>query len=216
MGMMTDVGGIPVVQSSSGYGDGMGGNWIWAFLLFALLGRGGFGGYGDCGGGGAVAGIDNVVWASQNFQRLENGQQGLNASLQRIGDGICSSVYALNNSIKDGNYANAMQTQAGFNALGNAFCNTAYEQARQVDGLSRQMAECCCDLRSGQAAIVNTIERTAKDAELREAYAKISELGQMASEQRIIGALLQNLQPPRPVPAYNVCNPYTGQSPCFG
>lgn len=214
---MTDVGGIPVVQTSAGgYGDcGMGGgNFIWAFLLFALLGnRGGFGGYG--GNGGAVAAVDNTVWEAQNFQRLENGQQGLNASLQRIGDGICSSVYALNNSIKDGNFALAMGQQNGFNAIGNAICATSYEQARQIDGLSRQMAECCCDLRSGQAAIVNTIERTAAAAELREAYAKIAEQNSALSEQRIISTVLQNLQPPRPIPAYQVCNPYTGATPCF-
>lgn len=215
MGMMTDVGGIPVVQSSSGYGDGMGGgNFIWAFLLFALLGNRG-GGFGGMGGGGAVAAVDNTVWESQNFQRLENNQNALQNSIQQVGQGLCSSVFSLNNSIKDGQYANAMQTQMGFNQLGNAFCSTAYENARQVDGISRQMAECCCNLGRGQDAIINTIERTAAASELREAYAKIAELGTLASEQRIVSTVLQNLQPPRPVPAYQVCNPYTGGTPCF-
>lgn len=44
--------------------------------------------------------------------------------------------------------------------------------------------------------------------ELREAYAKISELNTCLSEQRITSTILGSLQPPRPVPAYPAPNPY--------
>lgn len=43
---------------------------------------------------------------------------------------------------------------------------------------------------------------------------KIAEQGQLLSEQRIINTINSTLQPPRPIPAYQVANPYCGYNAC--
>jgi len=83
--------------------------------------------------------------------------------------------------------------------------------------LSREIAENRFSTDRGFAAVihgqdVNTgriLERMSQN-ELREAYAKIAEQGQLLSEQRITATILQNLQPPRAIPAYTVPNPFCG------
>jgi hypothetical protein len=51
------------------------------------------------------------------------------------------------------------------------------------------------------------LERMSQN-ELREAYAKIAEQATLLSEQKITATILGSLQPPRPIPAYPVPNPY--------
>ena len=100
---LTDVGGTPVIQTGYGCnGDGFGwGNSgiLGIILIIALLGGGGFGGFGFGNRGGfGLANMDNTVWGAQQFAQLDNG-------IRAVQNGICDSVYALNNSVKDGFYA---------------------------------------------------------------------------------------------------------------
>ena len=83
---LTDVGGTPVIQTGySGYEGGFGSQWVWAFLLFALLGGGGFGWGRNNMTGAGVAAVDSAVYASQQFNQLDNG-------IRAVQNGICSSV----------------------------------------------------------------------------------------------------------------------------
>lgn len=210
--MLTDVGATPVIQSGgydNGFGGGMG---IWAILLLALLGGNGFGGYGRNAGG---AQIDNSIWESQSFGRLENGQSAIQNAISQVGQGVCSSTYALNDSIKDGNYSTAMAIQDSKYQLGNGLCSTTYE-------LSTAIRDCCCNTQRGidsvnfnnerntnaivQAGNANTqrILDFLNCAEMKEAQTKIFEQGQALSEARIIAAM----KPVAPVPAYIQPNPY--------
>lgn len=141
-----NVGGIPqTVVTSGGYGDGgMGFGGGWGFILGLLFGRGGFGfggGYGY--GGGAVANVDNTIWTAQNFGRLENGQTAIQAQLNGIGQGICDATFALNNSIKDGTYSNAMAIQDSKYSLGNGICNSTYAITNAIkDCLNKLFTKC--------------------------------------------------------------------------
>lgn len=214
--MMTEnVGGVPSVIT--GGDSAMGGNWVWAFLLFALLGRGGFGGY----GGGEVANVDNTVWASQNFARLEGGHNSISSQISALGQGICDSTYALNNSIKDGSYGTAMAIQDSKYALGNGICNSTYE-------LSTAIRDCCCTTERAIDGVNFNAERNTNAIvqagnantqrildfltcnELKEAQTKIFEQGQALSEARIIGAM----KPQAPIPAYTVPSPYVSYNGC--
>lgn len=133
-----------------------GDNGWWAIILFAMIFGWGNGGWGG-GFGGNSAGLNGALTRADlcqdmNFGQLENGVRG-------ISQGICDSTFALNNTIVN-----------GFNGVGNAVCNLGYEQAQlhnatQVaimqgnNALQAQLAQCCCDNRTGQMNIINSMER---------------------------------------------------------
>lgn len=105
--------------------DGFGGGWLWIIVLFLFL----FGG-----NTGLNRGHDYATAATQ--QEILYGQQfqGLSSQINSVADGICSSTFALNNSINGG-----VQT------LGNAITT-------EGRALQTQLAECCCNT---QLAIAN-------------------------------------------------------------
>lgn len=209
---MVDVGTTPVIQTGNGYGcDGMGGNWIWAFLLFALLGRNGFG-YGD---NGREAGIERSIYNSQNFTQLDNG-------VRSIQNGLCDLTFSLNNSIKDGFYSNAMGIQGVNTNLGNAICNQTYELNNQIRNLGERLSDCCCTTQRAidgvnfnnernTNAIIQSQERGNQriidwlNAEkLSNRDQKIFEMSQREQTREIIAAQ----KPQAPVPAYIQPSPF--------
>lgn len=101
-----------------GGNDGFGGSWVWVILLFILLCGGWNGGWGNRQGEFghyATAASQQEILFGQQFGQL-------NDRLTNIGNGICDSTFALNNTI----------TTEGRN-------------------LSTQLAQCCCDNRLATA-----------------------------------------------------------------
>ena len=151
--------------------DGMFGNdwaWIVILLLFGWGGRGfgGFGGgFGGNGGGNCcnpcatqadlAAGFNNSAVLS-NLNDLALGQAGIQQTL-------CQGFNGVNTAVLQ-----------GFNGVDNAICNLGYNVQSGFNGLSRQIADCCCDTRAAIAdvkyqsatnacAIQNTIQNTTRD-----------------------------------------------------
>ena len=149
--------------------DGMFGNdwaWIVILLLFGWGGRGfgGFGGgYGSGAGCGApcatqadlAAGFNNSAVLS-NLNDLALGQAGIQQTL-------CQGFNGVNTTV--------MQ---GFNGVGNAICNLGYNVQGGINGLSAQLADCCCTTQraidsvkyenaTNTCAIQNTIQNTTRD-----------------------------------------------------
>lgn len=151
--------------------DGMFGNdwaWIVILLLFGWGGRGfgGFGGFGGGNGGGnccnpcatqadLAAGFNNSAVLS-NLNDLALGQAGLQQTL-------CQGFNGVNTTVLQ-----------GFNGVDSAICNLGYNVQSGFNGLSRQIADCCCDTRAAIAdvkyqsatntcAIQNTIQNTTRD-----------------------------------------------------
>ena len=152
--------------------DGMFGNdwaWIVILLLFGWGGRGfgGFGGFVGGYGGGAscgapcatqadlAAGFNNSAVLS-NLNDLALGQAGIQQTL-------CQGFNGVNTAVLQ-----------GFNGVDNAICNLGYNVQSGFNGLSRQIADCCCDTRAAIAdvkyqsatntcAIQNTIQNTTRD-----------------------------------------------------
>ena len=126
--------------------DGMfGGNsawWIIVLLLFGWGGRG-FGGFG--GGYGAGAGC-GAPCATQADVRSAVDQQTLISKLDQQTYGLADSTYALNNAITN-----------GFHGVDNAICNLGYNVQSGGNGLSAQMAQCCCDTRAAISDVKYTI-----------------------------------------------------------
>ena len=124
-------------NNNNGYANGMWGmEWMWIFVIFALMGWGGngFGGFGGGIGRGNCATTADIADAF-NFNQLDNGIRGLER-------GFCDSTFALNNAIT-----------SGFSQAELSRCNNMATLMQQLNTMSFQMQQCCCEL---QGAIKDT------------------------------------------------------------
>lgn len=125
---------VPAGYSSGGNGNGGNGfgegSWIWILVIFALLfgwGNNGNNGGGNNGGGGMstqfipyqTGGYDAAV--QRGFD-----QQAIISKLDGLTYGLSDSTYALNNAINNGFFGVQQTLCQGFN------------------GVSREIADCCC------------------------------------------------------------------------
>ena len=194
--------------------DGMfGGSSSWVFFLFFLLAWGGNGVFGNRGVGEAVA-------TNADIQRGFDTNTIIN-KLDGISNGLCDGFYAqnttmlqgfngLNTAIKDSAYA----TQTGIANLGYQMQNCCCETNRNIDAIRYENAKNTCDIINAGNANTQRIVDTINNYVMEQKDLKIAEQGQLLSEQRIISTINGSLQPPRPIPAYQVANPYCGYNAC--
>ena len=128
---------------SGNNGDGMFGDngawWVIIFLIFAFMGWGNRGN--GFGGGNGLGATDNYVLASDfaTIQRqLSDGFGDLTAQSRYIQNGLCDGFYAMNTSLLN-----------GFAGVNNAIMTNGYETRNAIQGVSSQLANCCCDIREG-------------------------------------------------------------------
>lgn len=162
-------GEIPNVVTTNGNCNnggmfGNNGDWIWAFLLFALIGNNGWGGVGYGGGRGGVG--ENYVLAT-DFATIERKLDGVN-------NGLCDGFYAQNTNMLNG-FASVQQTLCqgfngvnatvtnGFAGVNNAICTLGYQNQAGFNALSTQLAQCCCDTRAAIADVKYANERNTCD-----------------------------------------------------
>ena len=163
--------------NENGCGNGMwGGDWLAYILLFALFG-GGIGGFGGFGGGGILpwllfgnngfggsscatqadlaAGFNNSAVLS-NLNDLALGQAGIQQTL-------CQGFNGVNTTVLQ-----------GFNGVDNAICNLGYNLQGSINGISREISDCCCQTQraidrvayenqANTCALQNTINSTTRD-----------------------------------------------------
>lgn len=137
----------------NGYGNGMfGGDWAWWIIILLIFGWGG-NGYGFGGGFGGFGGAHCASpCATQADVRAAVDQQTLISKLDQQTYGLADSTYALNNAITN-----------GFHGVDNALCGLGYNTQAGFNGLSRQIAECCCDTRAAIADVKYANERNTCD-----------------------------------------------------
>ena len=147
--MMNGIGGY-------GFGEGW---WVIIILmaLFGGFGRNGIGGgYGcgcnPCGCEAAVATVGDIERGFDN-QTVVNKLNGLE-------NGLCDGFYAMNTAVL--NSTNQLQTAIQQSTVANlqntyALQNTIQQDTianmQNTNALSRQLADCCCENRQGQAQI---------------------------------------------------------------
>jgi hypothetical protein len=146
-------GDVPYVTNGNCNNGAFGnnGDWIWAFLLFALLGNGGLG-YGGGFGGGYRGGVGENYVLATDFATIERKLDGVN-------NGLCDGFYAQNTNMLNG-FASVQQTLCqGFNGiersiadtnsnLANSICTLGYQNQAGFNALANQIASCCCDLKT--------------------------------------------------------------------
>ena len=226
-------GEIPVVSSGCGNNGGMwGGDGIWAILLLALLGNGGFGGYGR----GAVAGgpaysealgyelgkvattndvasgfNNSAVLGSLNDIKLTQASNlnFINQGFAGLNNVITTGFSGVDNAICTLGY----QNQQGFNTLAHQISDCCCATQRAIDGVNYNMAKNTCDIvqaiNSSNQRVIDYLTSEKIDTLNRKLAVAEGQLSNYAQTNAIIGALKQ----PCPIPAYQVPNPnccYTG------
>ena len=127
-------------STNGGYGNsgmfGNGNDWAWIviLLLFGWGGRG-FGGFSGGFGGGSCG----TPCATQADVRSAVDQQTLISKLDQQTYGLADSTYAINNAINNGFFGVQSSLCQGFN------------------GISREVADCCCSTKSAIADVKYTI-----------------------------------------------------------
>ena len=219
-------GEIPnVVTSNGNCGNGMFGNngdWIWAFLLFALIGNNGWGGFGG--------GRGNVGSACATQADLSAGFA--NSEIMSDLNDILLGQASMQNFINQGfSGLNATVTN-GFAGVNNAICTLGYQNQAGFNALSTQIAQCCCDTRSAIADVKYSNERNTCDI-IRAGqdntraildYLTSEKISSLQSENAGLKAQISNdrqsayivsqLREPCPIPSYQVPNPHCCYNPC--
>ena len=152
--------------TGNGANNGMFGDngawWVIIFLIFAFAGWGGNRGFGGFGGGSSGA-ADNYVLASDfaTLQRqMSDGFNSVNRKSDAIQEGICDSTFALNNTINNGFFGVQNALCQGFSGINQNIVTNGYETRLATQGLSSQLANCCCDIERQIADCCCTTQRS--------------------------------------------------------
>lgn len=184
----------PVYPMNNGFGGNngfLGGDGIWAILLFALLfGNGGWGNGGFGFGGNS---FDNgYAWLSNGqkeiMQNTNNGFDTLHLSNQL--EGTRDGIYSLSNQLCNSTSDITSAISNGFYSSEIAANNRAVNQMQDTFALSRQFADCCCENRLGLANLTSTVlsENCADRAALADGLKDVL-INQTANTQRILDQL---------------------------
>ena len=214
-----------VINTGQGYNNGWGNNGDWwaIILLAALFGWGGNGGYGFGGFGGRGFGGSEVLGYELGKVATTNDvASGFNNSavLGSLND-IKLGQSQMQNWINQGFAGINTQLLSGFHGVDNSICTLGYQQSQLANGLSRELASCCCDLKSSIADVKYANEKqtcdiitaiNAGNQRLVDMYTsdKIDTLNRkLATAEASLSqcqnnAYLINQIKPQPIPAYPV------------
>jgi hypothetical protein len=147
--------GYAVGRDSTNNGNGfLGGGWegiIGLIVVAGLFGGGwGFGGFGGSRGGSPATQAD----LSAGFANSE--------IMSDLNDIILGQAQ-MQNFINQGFSGVNQSLNTGFAGINNAICTLGYNQATLVNGLSRELAECCCSTKGAIADLKYANERQTCD-----------------------------------------------------
>lgn len=204
---------LPVVAQGNN-GNGMFGNsdGFWGIILLALLfgwGGNGFGrGVGGYGSSPATQ-ADLATGFAQN-------------TLQRGIDDIILGQASMQNFINQGFNGINTALMSGFHGVDNAICTLGYQTQTGFNGLSSQLASCCCDLKG---AIADVKYATEKQTQTILDYMQTEKINALTAENVALKGRISNdaqsayiidRLAPCPRPAYVVPNPACCYNSCGG
>lgn len=197
----------PVMYGNGGYGNNgfLGGEGIWAILLFAMIF--GNGGWGNGGFGFGVNAFDNgYAWLSNGqkeiMQNTNNGFDTLHLSnqLDTVNSGIYSLSNQLCNSTSDvtaaitGGFANAeiADNSRQIANMQQAF-NNQIATLQGFNQIGSDLASCCCENRLGVQDLKSTvISENCSDREVLREIGQNILVNQTANTQKIIDEIFRD------------------------
>jgi hypothetical protein len=205
----------------------------WSWIIGLALVGGLFGGWGNgFGFGGGRGGYDVCCGTPATQADLANGFA--QNTLQRgIDDIILGQAQAINYNNQGFAGLNSV-INTGFAGVNNAICTLGYQQAQLVNGLSRELADCCCTTQRAIDSVKLENERNtcsiinASNANTRAVLdfltgekisalqAENAGLKAQISNDKQSAYLISQLREPCPIPAYQVPNPHCCYTPCGG
>lgn len=232
-------GDVPYVANNGCYGNnGFGFGNGWEGLIGLALVAGLFGGWGGNGfgfGGRGVAGSETLGYELGKVATTNDIASGFNNSavLGSLND-IKLGQAQMQNWINQGFVGVDRTAMQGFHGVDNAICTLGYQQSQLVNGLSRELAECCCSTKGAIADLKYSNERQTCD--ILEAinhstqkvidYMQNEKIASLQAENVALKGRISNanqtaeivsaLKQPCPVPAYVVPNPNCCYSACGG
>ena len=122
--------------------DGMSGNsaFFWIFALLLLAG-GGFGGFGGNRGDYVTRGDLNAQSSQQQMGALAVQTANQNYETAQL-------IHAQTNEMLQQNNTNLINAIQGFNSLGLQINNQTNVLSQQIQALAAQMNQCCCDIKT--------------------------------------------------------------------
>ena len=126
---------------------GFGGDWIFAFLIIAVLfGGGGFG----FGGNAAMAGMATIadVNAANAAQTSQLNQQSILLSSERNNYETARVVTQQTETLMNQNNTNLINAIQGFNNIGQQIMNQTNVLGSKLDQLGFNMEQCCCSIKT--------------------------------------------------------------------
>ena len=148
-------------KSDAGNGMGMGCGMMWPWMMGAGMGFGG--GWGGWGGGmmaewfpllllAGIFGWGNGGWGGGrdgNCATQADLAAGFNNSavLNKLNDITLGQANAINYNNQGFSGLNTA-IMSGFHGVDNAVCTLGYQTQQGINGLSRELADCCCETRS--------------------------------------------------------------------
>lgn len=129
-------------DTNNGYnnGFGFGGDWIWAIILLALLGNGGWGFGGGGYGGGGFMNYEIGRLATTNDVAMGFNNSAVLSSLNDIKLGQAQAINYNNQGFAGLNTA----LLQGFHGIDNAICTIGYQNQQGFNGIAHQISDCCC------------------------------------------------------------------------
>lgn len=192
--------------------DGWGSQWIWAFLIIALI----FGGGNWFGRGNDQNSVltRSDLYEGFNFQNVENGIRG-------VQNGLCDGFYAQNTTMLQGFGGIQRDLCSGFAAVNAGINENRFaaqqcccETNRNIDAVRYENAKNTCDITTAihqeaeaTSALINA--NTMQDLrdkladKDRDIQARDFQLSQITQTANIV-----NQVRPCPTPAYITCNPW--------
>ena len=150
--------GYALGQDSGGGSRGglMGENGILDLAALALLFGWGNGGFGGFGGGGGQALTRAELYDGFAIQNIDS-------AVRNVQNGISDATYAITGRLSD-----------GFHGVDSALCNLGYNVQSGINGISREIGDCCCqtqraidginyNMATQLCALGNTIQNTTRD-----------------------------------------------------
>lgn len=204
--------------NNGGFGNGWEGL-IGLALVAGLFDNGNGGLFGGNRGGG------NIPYCGTPATQADLANGFAQNTIQRGIDDIILGQATMQNFINQG-FSGINQTVTnGFAGVNNAICTLGYQNAQLVNGLSRELGDCCCttqrnidSLRYDMAKGFCDVVRSGQDntraildyltsEKISSLQAENSGLKAQISNDRQTRTIIDEIKP-CPIPAYITCNPY--------